>query len=104
MAGGPAAAAAPTVAAASGTSSDGSAGIQDMIDSSCACVVFFNVFDCAIRIVLSEVSLATRLLMESADLFCSWKCGWWYGRLCNLQVPQPSEISSAPCLISPPRG
>jgi len=76
MAGGPAAAAAPTVAAASGTSSDGSAGMQDMIDSFCACVVILNVSVRAIRIVLSEVPVATRLLTESADLFCCWKCGW----------------------------
>jgi len=76
MAGGRAAAAAPTVAAASGTSSDESAGMLDMIDSYCACVVFFNVAVCAISIVLSEVPLRTRLLTESADLFCCWKCGW----------------------------
>jgi len=76
MAGGPAAAAARTVAAASGTSSDGSAGMLDMIASFCAWVVFFNVSVCAFPIVLSEVPLATRLLTESADLFCCWKCGW----------------------------
>jgi len=76
MAGGPAAATAPTVAAASGTSSDGSAGMQDTIDSFCAFVVILNVSVRAIRIALSEVPLAARLLTESADLFCCWKCGW----------------------------
>jgi len=76
MAGGPAAAAATTVAAASGTSSDGTAGMLDMIAWFCAWVVLYNVSVCAIRIVLSEEPLATRLLKESADLLCCWKCGW----------------------------
>jgi len=76
MAGGPAAAAAPAVAAASGTSSDGSAGMLDVIASFCAWVFFFNVSVCAIRIVRSEAPLVIRLQTESADLLCCWKCCW----------------------------
>jgi len=70
MAGGPEAAAAPTVAAASGTSTDRSGGMLDMIASFCVWVVLFSVFGCAFCIVLSEVALATRLLAESPDLLC----------------------------------